>query len=64
MGGEGVSDQLLFSVADSSLPPNILADQAFIINVEASRPGTEVSSAPGTQLIATVSLKNAVPHFK
>ncbi|XP_063885992.1 extracellular matrix organizing protein FRAS1-like isoform X2 [Scylla paramamosain] len=54
MGGDGVSDQLLFSVADSSHPPNILADQTFIINVEPSSPGTEASPAPGTQLIATV----------
>lgn len=55
VGGEGMSDQLLFSVADSSHPPNILADQAFIIHVEHSMPGIEVSPAPGTQLTATVS---------
>ena len=61
IGGDGISDQLLFSVTDSSHPPNILADQAFIIHVDSSTPGSNVFPAPGTQLTTTVSIKNQLP---
>lgn len=48
------SDQLLFSVADSSHPPNILSDQAFVIQVEPSNEPSEMSPTPGVQLDITV----------
>lgn len=49
-----ISDQLLFSVADSSHPPNILSDQAFVIQVEPSNEPSEMSPTPGVQLDITV----------
>lgn len=55
VGDDGTSDHLLFSVTDSSHPPNVLDDQAFIIQVDAAELGFDVSSAPSTHLTATVS---------
>lgn len=50
-----VSDQLLFSVADSSHPPNILANQSFIVQVEPSPAQVEVAPLQGAQLGIMVS---------
>lgn len=58
--GDMTSDQLLFSIADSSHPPNMLADQSFIIQVQPSPQKTEVSPAPGIQLGITVQEGQAV----
>lgn len=55
-----ISDQLLFSVADSSHPPNILSDQAFVIQVEPSNEPSEMSPTPGVQLDITVQEGQAV----
>lgn len=56
VGSDGISDQVLFSVADASHPPNILSDQAFIIQVEASELDFDMSSPPSSQLTAIVSV--------
>ena len=54
------SDQLLFSVSDSSMPPNTLSDQSFIIDVDSSETADEDKNAdmqltPGVELGITVS---------
>ncbi|XP_069157214.1 extracellular matrix organizing protein FRAS1 [Procambarus clarkii] len=58
--GDLTSDQLFFSVADDSHPPNILADQSFIIQVEPSQVKTKVLPSPGVQLGITVQEGQAV----
>ncbi|XP_076043694.1 extracellular matrix organizing protein FRAS1-like [Oratosquilla oratoria] len=57
---EQASDQLLFSVADSSQPPNVLTDQAFVIQVNPSDESNSVAPAPGVQLGITVLAGQAV----
>ncbi|KAG7168269.1 Extracellular matrix protein FRAS1-like, partial [Homarus americanus] len=59
-GGDMTSDQLLFSVTDSSHPPNMLADQSFIIQVEPSPEKMEMFPAPGIQFGITVQEGQAV----